>query len=126
MRLLLDTHFFLWWVADDPRLGKRARAEIAKPGNQVWVSAASLWEIGIKRALGKLEVGSTDLLLELKMAGFEELAMLGRHALLAASLPRHHLDPFDRMLIAQAQLEQMILVTQDSAFSAYEVDRLPA
>lgn len=122
MRLLLDTHAFLWWVTDDERLGPAARAAIADPGNDVFVSAASAWEIATKQRLGKLEglpsVGHRYG--ELVAAdGFQHLAVDHRHALCAGGYAVEHRDPFDRMLAAQSELEQMPLVTRDPAFALF-------
>lgn len=122
MKLLLDTHALLWWLADDQRLSARARALIANENNQVFVSAVSGWEIGIKRALGRLEVNTDRLLDEMRRTGFELLHVHFRHGLVAGDLPPHHRDPFDRMLIAQARCEGMTLVSKDGAFSGYGVD----
>ncbi len=124
MNLLLDTHTFLWWLADDPKLGKRARQAIADGSALVHVSAATLWEIAIKQALGKLEVESADLAAEIPANGFVELPITGSHALRAGALPRHHDDPFDRMLVAQALDEGLTLVTRDPALEAYELSTL--
>ena len=124
MNLLLDTHAFLWWLSDDSGLSAEARQAIADPAAIVQVSAASLWEISIKRALGKLEVESPDLAAEISANGFVELPITGRHALDAGSLPRHHDDPFDRMLVAQALAEDLILVTRDPAVEPYGVRTL--
>ncbi len=121
MRCLLDTHAFLWWVSDDPSLGSAARGLIADPKVEVFVSAASIWEIAIKTKLGKLEFDA-DPLLEVGANGMHELAMTGRHALAAGSLPRHHDDPFDRMLVAQAKLESMVLISRDARLRQYGVD----
>jgi PIN domain nuclease of toxin-antitoxin system len=118
---LLDTHAFLWWVTDDPSLGSAARGLIGDPDVEVFVSAATIWEIAIKTKLGKLEFDA-DPLEEVKTNGMRELAMTGRHALVAGSLPRHHDDPFDRMLIAQAKLEVMVLVSRDVRLRQYGVD----
>ena len=126
MSLLLDTHAFLWWLMDDPRLGAEARAALRDPSSIVHVSAACLWEIAIKQALGKLEVDSPDLVAEVAANGFAELPVTGRHALSAGALPKHHDDPFDRMLVAQAQVEGLVLVTRDPALSVYDVATLPA
>jgi PIN domain nuclease of toxin-antitoxin system len=126
MNLLLDTHAFLWWLADDPALRKEARQAVADPSAIVHVSATTLWEISIKRALGKLEVESPDLAAEIPANGFVELAITGRHALAAGSLPRHHDDPFDRMLVAQALAEDLVLVTRDPALEPYGVRTLAA
>jgi PIN domain nuclease of toxin-antitoxin system len=119
VRLLLDSHVLLWWLMDDPRLGTPARTAISQPQGLVHVSTASLWEIEIKVALGKLDLGGADLLAELEDNQFLELPIAGRHAIAAARLPRHHGDPFDRLLAAQAQLEQLTLVTHDRVFADY-------
>ena len=125
MSLLLDTHILLWWLADDPQLGQAARDRITDPAQRVLVSAASIWEIGIKQAIGKLKVPE-PILQAIQDGGFEELTITGHHAELAACLPEHHKDPFGRMLIAQAKLEGLILVTADSAIHAYDVTILKA
>jgi PIN domain nuclease of toxin-antitoxin system len=126
VNLLLDTHAFLWWLMGDEGLADDARRSIADPEALVHVSAASLWEIAIKQALGKLTVDSPDLAAEISGNGFVELPISGRHALAAGALPRHHDDPFDRMLVAQARLEGLVLVTRDGALEAYDVPRLSA
>ncbi len=124
-RLLLDTHVLIWWLADDPHLGPRARAMIADERNEVYVSAATAWEISIKRALGKLDMPE-DLGPVLEEEGFETLPIAFFHGEQAGRLPPHHRDPFDRMLIAQAQAEGLELVTSDGAFAAYGVRTIDA
>ena len=124
MRLLLDTHALLWWLAD-AELTPQARDTIADPANTVAVSAASAWEISIKKALGKLSA-LDDLARQVQASAFSPLAIEINHALAAAQLPRHHADPFDRMLIAQAQIEQMTIVTRDKRFADYDVAVLVA
>lgn len=121
MNYLLDSHVLLWWLEDDPRIGPSVRKCLADPVNRVFVSAASVWEIGIKKALGKLSVPGSVLDL-LHDEGFEELSISARHAEAAASLPPLHRDPFDRMLVAQSHLEGLMLVTHDTAMQAYAVD----
>lgn len=121
MKLLLDSHTYLWWLADDPSLSRSARGALADPSNVVFVSAATVWEIEIKRALGRLDAGAADLVAEIAANGFMELPVLARHAEAAGRLPRHHDDPFDRMLAAQSQLEGLVCVTRDPAFEAYGV-----
>jgi PIN domain nuclease of toxin-antitoxin system len=116
--ILVDTHILLWWFADDPSLSSTARELIQPGGNEVFVSAASAWEIAIKRALGKLEAPN-DLPAALEANRFEVLPITVSHALAAGALPRHHLDPFDRMLVAQAGLERMILATHDNRLCRY-------
>lgn len=124
MRLLLDTHVLLWWLGDDPLLPAGAEAAIGEPHNEVVVSAASVWEIGIKQAAGRLEAPD-DLLEALRANDFQLLAIKASHTLDAARLPPHHDDPFDRMLIAQATSEALTLVTVDRRFSDYDVELLP-
>ena len=124
MRLLLDTHAYLWWLTDDRRLGKTARDAVSRPHSVVHISAASIWEIGIKVALGRLAVGSLDVVVAIRESAFEELAVTARHAHAAAALPRHHDDPFDRMLIAQARVAGATLLTVDPAFARYSVPTL--
>ena len=121
MRLLLDTHILLWWLSDDPSLPIAAKAAIADPDSQIFVSAATTWEIAIKQALGRLEFPVQQMLGILQEAGFSSLAMAVEHTLLAGKLPPHHHDPFDRMLIAQAQHEGLTIVTVDSMFHRYNV-----
>ncbi len=125
MRLLLDTHVLLWWLANDPCLGAEARAAIADPDAEVMVSAASAWEIAIKKALGRLDAPD-DLETQLTRHRFAPLPVAVRHALLAGALPRHHDDPFDRMLVAQAQIEGLTIVTRDERLEPYAVARLTA
>lgn len=126
MRFLLDTHALLWWADDDDRLKPPERDAIKSEDAVVWVSAASIWEISIKRSLGRIELDAADLEQELARNNFLELPMTWQHAEAAGSLPRHHNDPFDRMLIAQAQSEQLVLVSYDPAFRAYDVALTPA
>jgi PIN domain nuclease of toxin-antitoxin system len=123
VRLLLDTHVLLWWLADDPSLGEEARAGISDPGSSVFVSAATVWEVSIKRALGKLEAPS-DLLRQIEFNRFEPLSITVSHAYTAGALPRHHDDPFDRMLVAQAMMEGLTLLTRDPRMSRYGVETL--
>ena len=125
MRLLLDTHAFLWWLADNPKLVESARRAISDPSSIVWISAVSIWEISIKKALGKLQIDSDDLVQEISDNGFIELPISALHAQAAGNLLRHHDDPFDRMLIAQAQTDELFLVTHDSAFEPYGVQIIP-
>ena len=124
MKLLLDSHTYLWWLADDQRLGVRARKAITDPANLVLVSAATIWEIAIKASLGRLDLRGADIVAEIATNRFIELPITATHAAAAAALPRHHDDPFDRMLIAQVQLEHLRCVTRDPAFSAYHVPTL--
>lgn len=122
MALLLDTHALLWWLAGET-LEDEAAARIADPQTLVAVSAASIWEASIKRALGKLDVPSS-LADAVVASGFEPLPITARHAERAGALPTHHRDPFDRMLVAQADLEGLTLVTRDASFEPYGVSLL--
>lgn len=123
MRLLLDTHVLLWWLADDPSLGEEARAGISDASSSVFVSVATVWEVSIKQALGKLEAPS-DLLRQIELNRFEPLSMTVSHAYTAGVLPRHHDDPFDRMLVAQAMMESLTLLSRDPRMSRYGVETL--
>jgi PIN domain nuclease of toxin-antitoxin system len=125
VRLLLDSHAFFWWLADDPKLSAKARQAIADPASVVHVSAATVWELSIKAALGKLDLDGADLVRELEANDFVELPITALHSQGAANLPHHHNDPFDRILIAQARIEGLTIVTRDPAFHAYEVALLP-
>ena len=119
MRLLLDTHILLWWVKGDRRLSKALANIVASPDNDIAVSAASIWEITIKRALGRLEVDLDELLSSMTADGFSELPLRFVHSLKLESLPRHHDDPVDRILIAQSIAEGRRLMTKDDAILAY-------
>lgn len=122
MKLLLDTQCWLWWFIQPERLSENAIAQIADETNELWFSVASVWEIGIKVAIGKLplpEPIDTYIYSRMGNLGVQSLEITVAHALRAAALPLHHRDPFDRMLIAQAQMEDMTLVTADSIFKQY-------
>ena len=127
MNLLLDTHSFLWFVANDPRLSHDARSAIESPANCKWLSVASCWEISIKVGLGKLQISDpVDVFLprEIAFNRFSLLAIDLRHVLFVATMPSHHRDPFDRLLIAQAQMESLQVVGCDESFDTYGVSRL--
>jgi PIN domain nuclease of toxin-antitoxin system len=124
VKLLLDAHALLWWLAGDARLGRRARAAIVEPRNFVFVSAATAWEIAIKRALGKLRAPG-DVETWLLRNSFRPLPIQVAEAVAAAELPLHHRDPFDRLLVAQAQMGGMTIVTRDENISKYDVAVLP-
>jgi PIN domain nuclease of toxin-antitoxin system len=124
VRLLLDTHVLLWAIASPRRLSPEVR-RVIETTSSVSVSVVSVWEIGIKRALGKLE-SPDDLLQVMKFSGFDALPVGLDHALLAGGLPRHHDDPFDRLLIAQAEIEDLTIVTADRHFAKYDVRVLAA
>ncbi len=125
MRLLLDTHTLLWTLGEPASLGSRARDAIEDEGNDVFVSAVSVWEIAIKRALGKL-AAPDDIVAGIASQGFSPLPISLHHADLAGALPRHHADPFDRMLVAQAEAEGLTLVTRDARMPRYGVRTLAA
>jgi PIN domain nuclease of toxin-antitoxin system len=125
VRLLLDTHALLWWLADDARLGRRARQAIGAPTNLVFVSAATAWEIAVKRALGRLSAPG-DIEEWLEANDFRPLPIQVPEAVASAELPPHHRDPFDRLLIAQAELGRMTIVTSDRSIAAYGVSVLTA
>lgn len=118
MRLLLDTHIYLWVVMDSPRLAAAARSAI-ESAEQTFVSAASIWEIGIKARLGKIEADPDQLVAAIENSGFVELPVRAVHAAAAARLPLHHNDPFDRLLVAQAVSEPLRLLTADAALVRY-------
>ena len=125
MKILLDTHALLWWLADDVTLSSTARKAIENSSNLVFVSAASTWEIGIKKALGKLEAPE-NLLAMIEENSFEPLPITLAHGEYVSRLSPHHSDPFDRVLIAQAILEGLTIVTRDSKFLPYGVTLLEA
>jgi PIN domain nuclease of toxin-antitoxin system len=127
MRLLIDTHALLWWLTDDPALPASARKHLARAGNTVLVSSASAWEIATKFRIGKLPDASdllTDFAGYLTRERFESLAISTDHAVRAGLLPGPYKDPFDRMLIAQAQAESLPILSNDAAFDVYGVRRL--
>ena len=125
MRLLLDTHALLWTLSEPAKLRKEALEAVTDRRNDVFASAASAWEIAIKRALGKLQAPD-DLEAGIASQGFSRLNITFRHAALAGALPLHHADPFDRMLVAQAQSERLTLVTRDARIPLYDVPTLAA
>lgn len=118
MDLLLDTHVFLWWDSDSSRLGNRPRELISQPSSRVFVSAASVWEIGIKRRTGKLKFDGSAVD-AIQKNGLLELPILGIEAEAAAELDWNHSDPFDRLLVAQARIHGMTLVTADRAIADF-------
>jgi PIN domain nuclease of toxin-antitoxin system len=118
MRLLLDTHIYLWVVMDSARLTAAARSAI-ESAEQTFVSAASIWEIGIKARLGKIEADPDQLVSAIESSGFVELPVRAVHTAAAARLPQHHNDPFDRLLVAQAVSEPLRLLTADAVLTRY-------
>lgn len=125
MNLLLDTHAVLWWLSDDPALSDAARSAIADPENTVFLSAVVVWEIRIKQGVGKLDLPE-DFGEVLAQQHFPELPITVQHADTIAVLPAIHRDPFDRLLVAQAMVEKMTIVTRDSAIAGYGVDVIVA
>lgn len=117
MRVLLDTHLLLWALASPSKLSPKARQRIES--SEVFVSAASIWEISIKSALGKLDADPREVAAAVEPAGFEHLPIIAEHAAEVAELPHLHKDPFDRLLVAQAWVERMILLSDDDALGGY-------
>ncbi|MBE9011932.1 type II toxin-antitoxin system VapC family toxin [Pseudanabaenaceae cyanobacterium LEGE 13415] len=129
MKLLLDTQCWFWWFAQPEQLSETVIDQIADETNEVWLSVASVWEIGIKYEIGKLplpEPPETYFSNRMQQLQARSLEITATHAIRAAALPLHHKDPFDRMLIAQAQIEEMVLVSSDSIFTRYDVSVLKA
>ena len=125
MKALLDTHAFLWWINDDPRLSDAARKLIGNGESALFLSAASGWEIAIKMRLGHLEVREDPEQFIFEQLALNDIAVLPismNHALRTAALPDHHRDPFDRMLVAQSQIEQLPIVTADPLITRYAVE----
>lgn len=127
MRVLLDTHALLWWLAGDKSLSRRARLVIADEDNEIFVSAASAWEVSTNHRIGKLPGAGplvVDFAREVRQQGFSELPITLDHGQVAGALPGVHRDPFDRMLVAQAREEKMALVSNDAVFDAFGVERI--
>lgn len=118
MKFLLDTHLLLWWLANSPLLPAQARQWIGDPNNTIFISAVSLWEIWLKSSIGKLRVPA-GFARKLAAEPFEELPLRAEHTPAVATLEWHHRDPFDRMLIAQASTENLVLLTADKELAAY-------
>jgi PIN domain nuclease of toxin-antitoxin system len=129
MKILLDTHALIWWLFDDPKLCSIARTQISHSQNEIYVSSASAWEIATKYRIGKMPEAK-ELLQNyqkiLQQARFNELPITTKHALKAGALPIKHRDPFDRMLMAQAELENLAIITYDSAFYLDHLMIIPA
>ena len=121
MNLLLDTHVALWAITDSPKLPKKARELIESPKSSVWISAASVWEIAIKHALGRgdMPVSSQDAVRYFRESGYRFLPVEAEHAMAVEDLPAHHNDSFDRILVAQAIVEPMRLMTHDPVVARY-------
>jgi PIN domain nuclease of toxin-antitoxin system len=120
MNLILDTRALLWWLDDSPLLSDVGRSVIADPDNVIVLSAVVIWEIRIKQAIGKLEI-APDFYPVIKNQGFDLLPITVDHAMAVGELPMHHRDPFDRMIIAQAKLEGLKVVTHDTVFKKYDI-----
>jgi len=127
MRLLLDTHAFLWWVEGTPAVGRRAKTAVSSPENDVFLSIVSCWELAIKMSLGKLRLTRSlapFVSEQLTLNGFSLLGVSLKHVARVADLPFHHRDPFDRLLAAQALEDELAIVSADPAFRKYGVTRL--
>lgn len=118
MKILIDTHLLLWWMADSPQLTRQARQLMSSPDNVVFVSTVSLWELWLKESLGKLRLPA-GFETQLAEEPFETLPLAAEHCRQVARLPWRHRDPFDRMLVAQAQVERLTLITADTHLAAY-------
>jgi len=119
MRLLLDTHVLVWCLSGDRKLPPATAELIRDPATDVYFSAASIWEVAIKSALGKMRADATAMLKNLVDEGFKELPVLARHTVATMSLPMHHRDPFDRLLVAQSRMESLRLLTDDRVVALY-------
>jgi PIN domain nuclease of toxin-antitoxin system len=129
MNLLLDTHVLIWWMKNDPRLGKISRTLLRSGANTMWVSSASIWEISIKASLNRLSVPAAFAEFaasDLDRGGFRRLTITFEHALAVRDLTLHHGDPFDRMLVAQAKCENLALLTADSSLAGYGIHTVDA
>jgi len=127
VKVLIDTHVLLWWLTDDRRLSRATDALLRDPATEVFVSVASLWEIGIKHANGRLTLSKPPgafFPTVLAACRFETLPIRAEHAYAAADLPPHHKDPFDRMIIAQARVEGVPVISEDPWFQMYDVGRV--
>lgn len=125
LKILLDTHCWLWWLTEPERMRAKARNAIADGDNDIFLSSVSSWEIAIKYSLGKLPLPAPPekyVMSRLQTCGFETLAISQLHASRVASLPLHHRDPFDRLLVAQAQIEKMTIVSVDRMLKPYDVN----
>jgi PIN domain nuclease of toxin-antitoxin system len=124
VKVLLDTHALLWWLADDDQIGIQARDLIADPGNNILISVASLWEIVVKVRVGKLEADIEEISEAIELDGFTLLTINPAHLRTLAGLPMHHRDPFDHLLIAQAIAEEAIFLSEDQNTSKYSVQTI--
>jgi len=125
MKILLDTHTFLWWITDDPKLSDRARGIMGDGGNELFLSAATGWEIAIKAQIGRLKLPEEPIAFivdQMRINAIQSLPIQMNHALHVSTLPQHHRDPFDRLLIAQAQLEELPVLSSDRQLAHYKVE----
>lgn len=119
MRILLDTHLVLWWLTGDRKLPRAAQKMISDRENEIYVSAASIWEVAIKANIGRIDVDPAEVRAAIGPSGFLDLAVTSKHAVKVAELPFHHRDPFDRLLIAQSLSEPMLLLSSDRLLKPY-------
>lgn len=129
MRYILDTHCWLWWLSNTELLGKEVLNIIEEPANEIFISTVTSWEIAIKYAIGKLSLPLEPekfVMSRLERCGFSTIKIEHIHALRVASLPLHHNDPFDRLLIAQSQIEKIPIITADSKFWNYDIEIIKA
>ncbi len=127
MNVLLDTHTFLWWITNSEKLSDKATVILEDTDNSLYLSSASVWEMAIKISIGKLELTETlDVFVPAQLAAnqIQELPILNRYAIAVSTLPWHHQDPFDRMIIAQGLTEEMLIVSKDEFFDAYGIQRI--
>ncbi len=127
MKVLLDTHVFLWWITDDPKLSSRAREIMSNIENELYLSAASGWEISIKVQIGRLKLPDEPqrfIHSQMRTNAIQSLPILMNHALHVSTLPDHHRDPFDRLLIAQAQLEGFPILSADPQMAKYQIEAI--
>lgn len=124
MKVLLDTHALLWWLSDSERLGENAREVIANPAHDILVSIVSLWEIAIKIPIGKLDADVNDILAAIPEEGFSLMQLQPEHLHILMSLPLHHRDPFDHLLMAQAQAEHATFLSEASQMDHYPIKRI--
>ena len=125
MKYLLDTHAFLWWIGDDPALSERARSIIADGGNEIYLSAVSVWEIAIKSRAGRLDIAGeieTFVSRHVQENSFQPLPITLTHSAKVQSLSNHHRDPFDQMLVAQSMVEEMPVISVDKMIKSYDVE----
>jgi len=129
VNVLLDTHVLIWWIENSRRLGWRTKAMIQDNNTTIWISAVAIWEISIKAAIDRLDVqpGFVDELpQEMELSGFRPLPVTFEHAFGVRHLPLHHADPFDRMLVAQAQCERLTILTTDPKLRMYDIPTVDA